>query len=267
MMRRLWAVVIFAVLWLAAGSCFSQSNARDDYGGWEFTVTPYLFGAGLDGKAGIAGIVTNVDLPLSDLLDHFEAGFMVAATARKNRWIVGMDAMYFKLSDVGSQSVSGPFGVITIEGTVDLVPGEQMVQPTIGYRLFDGDVPTLDLFVGARYTSLETELTLVTTTSIPSFPGGTRVLEADATWWDPVIGNRVILSITDHLFATALVDCGGFGVGSDLTYQWMVAAGWRFTDLISASLGYRYLKQDYEEDNFLWNMVMKGFVVGAGFEF
>ena len=266
-MRQFRGSLVLVLVCVSAGTCFAQQGGAGDDEGWEFTVTPYLFGASLDGRAGIGPVVTSVDLPLSDLLDHFEAGFMVAATARKNRWIVGVDAMYFKLSDVGSQSVSGPFGVITAEGTVDLVPGEQIYQPTIGYRLFDGDVPTLDLFVGARYTSLETELTLVTTTSIPSFPGGTRVLDADATWWDPVVGKRVIISLTDKLFATTLVDCGGFGVGSDVTYQWMVTAGWRFSDLLATSLGYRYFKQDYDEDNFLWDMVMSGFVVGVGLVF
>lgn len=262
--RLVAAMVMSMVL---SGPVHAQAFDSDDEG-WEFSVTPYLFGASLDGRAGIGPVVTSVDLPLSDLLDHFEAGFMVAATARKDRWIFGLDAMYIKLSDVGSQSVSGPFGVITVEGTVDLVPGEQIYQPTIGYRLFSGDdAPTLDMYAAARYTSLETELTLVTTTSIPSFPGGTRLLEADATWWDPVIGFRSMFSITDKMFGTALVDVGGFGVGSDVTYQWMATAGWQFTDLISASLGYRYLKQDYQEDNFLWDMVMSGPVLGVGFVF
>lgn len=259
-------IVAGIAMWLAlVGIARAQAFDQDEEG-WQFTVTPYLFGAGLDGKAGVGNVTTDVEVPLSDLLDHLDAAFMVAATARKDRWIFGVDAMYFKLSDVGSQSVSGPFGVITVEGTVDVAPGEQIYQPTIAYRVFGGDAPILDVFVAARYTSLETELTLVSTTTIPSFPGGTRTLKGDATWWDPVIGQRVIASFTEKLFGTFLVDFGGFGVGSDVTYQWMVTTGWRFTEHFSTSLGYRYLKQDYD-DELVWNMVMSGFVVGAGFVF
>lgn len=261
-MRLVAAIVMSMAL---SGPVHAQAFDSDNEG-WEFSVTPYLFGAGLDGRAGVGNVTTDVDVPLSDLLDKLDAGFMVAATARKNRWIFGLDAMYIKLSDVASKSVSGPFGVITVEGTVDLAPGEQIYQPTIAYRVFGGDTPVLDFYVAARYTSLETELTLVSTTTIPSFPGGTRTLEGDATWWDPVIGKRVMVAITDKLFGTTLVDCGGFGVGSDVTYQWMVTAGWRFTEHISTSLGYRYFKQDYD-DTLVWDMVMSGFVVGFGVVF
>lgn len=261
--RRIVAGIVMSLALVAT----AHAQAFDtDQEGWQFTVTPYLFGAGLDGKTGVGTVTTDVDVPLSDLLDHLDAGFMVAATARKHRWIFGLDAMYIKLSNVSSQSVSGPFGVITVEGTVDVAPGEQIYQPTIAYRLFGEDAPVLDFYVAARYTSLETELTLVSTTTIPSFPGGTRTLDGDATWWDPVIGKRVIISLTDKLFGTTVVDVGGFGVGCDVTYQWMVTAGWRFTDHLSTSLGYRYLKQDYDDD-LVWNMVMSGFVVGVGFVF
>jgi hypothetical protein len=243
----------------------SRAQVADE-DGWEFRLTPYFLAAGLDGKTGVAGVTTDVDVPFSDVFDHLDAGFMMAATARRNRWILGLDAIYFKMSGAGSQSVSGPFGFVALDGTVELASSEQIYQPTIAYRVFEGDVP-LDFYVAARYTSLETEMTLVSTTTIPSFPGGTNELSGDVDWWDPIIGKRVHISLTDHLFGTTVVDCGGFGVGSDVTYQWLVAGGWRFGDHVDTSVWYRYFKQDYEEDGFVWNMVAKGFIVGLGIVF
>jgi hypothetical protein len=250
----------------SANVCAAQSTDVDA-DGWEFTVTPYLFAAGLDGKTGIKGVTTTVFVPFDELLDHLDAGFMMAVTARHGRWILGLDGMYVKLSGMGSKSVTGPFGVITAEGTVEAGLTEQIYQPTVAYRVFGGDTPTLDAYVAARYVGLETDFALTSTTTIPSFPGGTRTLDADVSWWDPVVGIRTTFHVTDHIFGMALTDFGGFGAGSDVTYQWLVTGGWQFNRLISASIGYRYLEQDYEDDNFLYDMVMRGFVIGVGFAF
>jgi hypothetical protein len=259
-------VIVVATILLGADVCVAQSaDVEED--GWEFSVTPYLFAAGLDGKVGIKDVATTVYVPFDEILDHLDAGFMMAVTARHGRWVLGLDGIYVKLSGMGSKSVSGPFGNITLEGTVEAALTEQIYQPTIAYRVFGGDAPTLDVYVAVRYTGLETELTLASTTTLPSFPDGSRQMNADVSWWDPVIGKRVIIHITDKFFGTTLVDFGGFGVGSDVTYQWLVTGGWRFSHAISASVGYRYLKQDYEDDDFLYNMVMKGVVIGVGVTF
>jgi hypothetical protein len=267
MTRQLSALMVFAMSFAFAGSCFAQSDDMPDEG-WEFKVTPYFLAAGLDGKTGVASVTTDIDVPFSEVFDHLDAGFMMAATARRGRWILGLDALYFKLSGADSKTVSGPFGVITVEGTVDLTVTQQLYQPTIAYRAFaESDAPLLDVYVAARYTRLDTEMTLTSTTSIPSFPNGTRQLDGDVSWWDPVIGKRTTIRVTDHLFGTTIVDVGGFGVGSDVTYQWLVAAGWHFTNSISTSAGYRYLKQDYDKDGFVWDMVARGFILGVGIEF
>ncbi len=259
-------VLAFSVAGLVTPALAQTTDTDED---WEFRVTPYFLAASLDGKTGIAGVTTDVDMPFGDILDHLDAGFMMTATARKNRWILGVDAIYFKLSGVGSKSVTGPFGVITTEGTVELGSTQQIYQPTIAYRFFGDDSPSLDVYVAARYTSLESELTLTSTTDIPSFPDGTSQLSEDVSWWDPVIGKRVTIWFTERLFSRTVVDFGGFGVGSDVTYQWLAAAGWRFSPHIDAAVGYRYFEQDYEDDDtgFVWDMVASGMIVGVGITF
>ena len=45
-------------------------------------------------------------------------------------------------------------------------------------------------------------------------------------------------------------DIGGFGVGSDLTWSLLGTFNYVFTDKWSASLGYKYLSVDYDDDGY-----------------
>jgi opacity protein-like surface antigen len=62
-------------------------------------------------------------------------------------------------------------------------------------------------------------------------------------------------------------DVGGFGVGSDSTYQAIGGVVWQFSQRFSASAGYRYLYQDFEDDGFVWDMAMHGPFLGLGVKF
>ena len=60
-------------------------------------------------------------------------------------------------------------------------------------------------------------------------------------------------------------DIGGFGVSSDLTWQLTAAAGYACTERCSMLLGYRYLDYDYESDDFSFDAVESGLVLGVQF--
>jgi len=66
-------------------------------------------------------------------------------------------------------------------------------------------------------------------------------------------------------------DIGGFGVGSDLTWQLHATAGYRFTKLFQMSLGYRILSTDYrvgeEPTEFLFDVNEFGPEIRFGFNF
>ena len=268
-MKRYWGVTVFAVLWLCAGSCFAQVDSTSDEG-WQFRVVPYLLAAGLDGKVGANGITTDLDVPFSDIWDHFDAGFMMFATAYKGRWFGGFDAMYFKLSGAPSNEVTGPFGRETAHGVLEVTVTQQFYEPAIGYRAVPGSQTnkvTLDVYVSARYTSMKTEATITTSSSIPTFPGGSNTASSDQTWWDPLIGARTTIPFADKFYVTMLGDFGGFGVGCDVTYQWLGVVGWQCSKPVSIAAGYRYFKQDYDQDGFIWDMAMSGLITGVVISF
>ena len=160
-------------------------------------------------------------------------------------------AGYFKLSGAGSKLVTGPFGAVTVEGTVELDMTEQIYQPTVAYRVFETGT-TLDVYAAGRYTGLSTEVTLTSTTTIPSLPGGTNHLDGDKSWWDPVIGVRTDLPLGQKFDLLFVADFGGFGVGSDVTYQWLAAAGWQFSTHFDTHIGYRYFYEGTIKDIEAW---------------
>jgi opacity protein-like surface antigen len=84
---------------------------------------------------------------------------------------------------------------------------------------------------------------------------------------DPYIGVRVQHPLTDRLTVVGYADVGGFGVGSDSTWQALVGASYEFTKTISGKFGYRYLSVDYDKGGFLYDMANSGVYAGVGFRF
>jgi len=258
-------IVLIAML-IPASARADAADSTVAHNTWSFEFTPYLFMAGLDGDIGIGLVNTTIDVPFSKILDHLDLGLMGNLEARKGRWALGLDAMYIDLSGVASQSVTGPFGRVDIEGAVEASTIEQIYEAWGGYRLID-DKLKLDAFVGARYTSIESELYIATTTTAVVFPGGSRTIGGEFTWWDPVLGSRTTVPVSEEVAVVAIFDVGGFGIGSNLSLQWLLAARWQFSNRFSAKVGYRYLYQDYEEDNIEWDMTTAGPIVGVGVRF
>ena len=143
---------------------------------------------------------------------------------------------------------------------------EQLYQLTAGYRVLD-EHTRVDVLGAARYRQLDTTLNLVATTGSPLLPDGSYSISGTENWWDPVIGARVLVPLAEAWTLVGYADIGGFGVGSDRTYQLLAGVNWQFAKSVSAKAGYRYLYQDYQNDNFVWDMKSSGYYLGAGFKF
>jgi opacity protein-like surface antigen len=64
-----------------------------------------------------------------------------------------------------------------------------------------------------------------------------------------------------------LGDVGGFGVGSDLTWQAFGGVSYDINETWSIKAGYRALATDYENGGFRLDAVSHGPVVGLGVRF
>ena len=260
------SLACYVLLELLASPIARAQDSTKQIDKWQFEITPYFLAASLDGDVGIRGVTADVDMSFSDIWDNLDAGFMAAFEARKGHWIFFFDGLYFRLEDEETKSWQGPLGNVTVTGGVEATMTQQLYQLSAGYRLIDKQ-SKLDLVGAMRYTRLDIDLDLVVTTSGNLFPGGTRSLSESEDWWDPVIGMRLITPFSQKWSFFGYADLGGFGVGSDFTFQAIAGIKWQFSKAVSAKLGYRYLYQDFEKDNFVWDMAAHGPIIGVGFQF
>ena len=92
--------------------------------------------------------------------------------ARKGRWAVTFDGLYFKVDDQPTKSVTGPGGQVTVTGAVDASFSVTVAQPTLWYRVVDNGT-TVDVGGSLRYTRLSLDLDIrIETQPGIVFPGG-----------------------------------------------------------------------------------------------
>ena len=233
---------------------------------WQFQMAPYFLMAGLNGTAGIRGVTSDVDMSFSDIFNKLNFAFMMAVEVRKGRWGIILDGIYMKLKDQKTKSWTGPAGVVTIDGSLNATMTQQIYEALLNYRFALGRT-NLDFIAGMRYTKIDLELALAITTNIPLLPDSSVSVSGDRDWLDPVIGARVYHSFSPAFSFTVYQDFGGFGISSDLTYQFVGLINWTFFDGLSAKLGYRFLYQNYQKDDFKWNTNVSGPIWGIGFRF
>jgi opacity protein-like surface antigen len=253
---------------LAATQMLPAQAAEQSADQWQFEVTPYLFMTSIVGSTGAKGIETDVDVPFSNVWDHLNFAFMGAFEARKGRWGLIFDGIYADLRDENSSTWQD--GSLSKTVNVDTILTETIYQFAVGYRVYETPRVKLDVLGAARYTRLDTKLDI---RSSPGevFPGGDRSTSVNTSWWDPVIGARVIVPFAEHWDFVGYADYGGFNYQSNPTYQALAGVNWSITDTFTAKAGYRYLYQDYTDDGssskFTWDMALQGAYLGLGIAF
>jgi opacity protein-like surface antigen len=223
---------------------------------WTFRAAPYFWFTSLEGDvATISGIPpADVDADFKDIWDELNIAVMGYMEARRDRFGVGADLIYFDLSADGD----GPTPAFS-KAELDFTA---FVGTLTGfYRFVQEDTGTADVMAGARVWVTDTELT-----AKPGLAPG-RSADDKETWVDPIIGLRGFMSVTDNVGLRAYGDVGGFGLASDITYQVLGSVNYAFTDSITADAGYRYLKVDYDDGGYLLDVAFYGPFVGVVLEF
>ena len=255
-LARPFSVLVTAV----AVAIAAPSGAAAD---WSHTVTPYLWGSGMSGKTAVgttAGpLEADVDVGFDDILSNLEFGTMASYRGdRSDGWVVMADAIYMSL-EADKQSTAGPVRIDTTVGVK-----QTALELDLGYRLND----QVTVFAGLRYNDVDADLDVVRT---GPGAGASRAASKGDSWIDPVVGVKARYPINDTWSLGVRGDVGGFGIGSDLTWQMMATVNWKVRDNLEVVAGYRYLDADYEDgsgtDLFKYDMVTSGPGVGVSFKF
>jgi hypothetical protein len=218
----------------------------------------YLWFSGLSGNVGAAGYVAPVSVSFSQVIDQLNIGLMTNLDVRRKRVGVYTDLIFMSIS---SDQKTTPILPSYIGFTANAK--ELILDPEVYFRLIDSPLLKIDAIGGGRYWHLNNSLDLfpVNTTQATITAGQTQ------SWIDPVFGARFRLNLNKGFFVNVNGDAGGFGVGSQLTYQTYAGIGKEFKKKYDVLLGYRYLYVDYKNGGFLYNVHMQGLQAGFGIRF
>jgi hypothetical protein len=225
--------------------------------GWEVSATPYLWVPGLKGDAGVSNQLPTVGLDLSsgDTLDMLHFGVMGRADARHDRFVAAADVFYVDLRADKSLSVHDrEFGQAALKTRLFFTT------VAAGYRLVDDGPASVDLVGGVRVVNLDLDLAV-------SGPRRSLQRSTSQTWIDPVVGARAHGRLGGRWSYSAYGDIGGFGVGSEFTWQASGTVDYRAGARWTLSAGWRHLDIDYAEAGFLYDAALDGPILNAAYRF
>jgi hypothetical protein len=247
-MKR-FSLALIAVL-LTAALFVPPAFAAEGDDAWHFDLAPfYAWFVSIDGDVGIGPVTNPVAADFGDIFDKLDFVFTAHVEARKGNWGGIFDINYIDLGDDGQL----PTG-----STVDVSLQTTMLEFAGFYRI-TRDAHAFDLLAGLRYSDQETDI------SINPGPNGS----VGADWWDPIVGGRWLWGFADGWQFVARGDIGGFGVGSDFSWNASGILVWQPWKHVSLAAGYKALDQDYEDgegrDRYAFDATMHGPIAGINF--
>jgi hypothetical protein len=254
-----------------AADAAAANAIAEDTDPWRVELTAWIWIVGMDGEVGARGVEADVDASFGDILDASDSIFAFSGRieAGVGAWSGFVDGVYSKL---GVDDQTGPAGMASIDVDFETV----LIDAGLMYRLGEwrptghtagqaGDRPvTLDLYAGFRYTNLDLTLD----------PAMQAARSKSVSWFDPIVGAKLVYPFADSWRFAVNGDIGGFGTGSDFTWSATGVIGYDFnigTTGGTAYLGYRAIGQDYSEgsgaSSFTWDVVQHGPILGLSLRF
>ncbi len=218
-MEKIKWLVVGAVLLVTLSTPALAADSSIE--GWKWRLVPlYLWGVSISGDQTIGTTTVPLELKFGDIFDNLEGVFTANFEGLYNdRWGFLIDLSYIDIK--GSQ---GPLSV-KFQNILAEVDGL--------YRVINGK-HNVDLLLGLRYTDQET--------NVEPTP-----IKISQSWTDPIIGGRWWWNFADRWSLVVRGDIGGFGVGSEFTWQALGLIDWQPFKHVSFAGGYRALYQDYED--------------------
>jgi len=247
-------------------STVSTRDADDDR--WKFTIAPYLWALSLNGSVQVRSVRAPVSESFSDIFDDLNWGAMVWLEANKGKWGAFFNTIYASLSQGASDRY------ISAHANVNFT----LLSAGLSYELYKtclcsggcqygGSTFALVPYIGARYTSANTSLTVNT-----PIGGGRR--SDNQHWTDPIVGARFNFDLTKAWLLTFSGDVGGTNMSSDYSYNVIGLVGYKPQTMMKFTtwyLGYRLLDQKYthgtSSNYFMWDMKLQGPMAGVAFTF
>lgn len=223
----------------------------DDAGAWTAQLTPYAWGAGIDGTlTPFAGAPTvRIDKSFGDVLEDLDAAFFLSGYARRDRLVLLGDVSYSASSAQGQVPPGLP-----AEGRLR----QTSLTLAAGWRAVEGERLRLDLLAGLRHWNLA---------AAAEIPLAGLARSPDREFTDPLLAVRGNLTLAPRWSLIAYADYGGFGVGSEDTHQVLATVNYAGSARLVVSAGLRRLSVDYRSGGTRVDLAMTGPLLGATWRF
>lgn len=216
---------------------------------WSGQMTLYGWGAGVTGDfTPFTGAPTlSFEKSLSEVLEDLDGAFFVTGLARRGDFVLFGDLTYTSSSRAGLVPPGIPAsGELTMR-SITLAGGR---------RIDAADGGAIDILAGLRAWSVDGSVTSPVLNVAP-----------ETNFVDPIVAVRSIAPLSDQWSLLGYLDIGGFGVGSEFTWQGTVTANYQATDSFYVSAGWRHLYLDYSDGGTQFKGAMTGPVIGATLQF
>jgi len=233
----------------------SMMPGTEDQKDWHFVVAPYLWFSGLNGQLGVATIGVDIDAGFSDIFSNLNVAFMLYGEARYKRFGLAVDLFTINMSLEGTRPIIG--------GAVKVDPDQTFLETTLLYSLVHNEKWSADVHAGIRTWWINTRLEAERVVSPEN-----RVVETNISFVDPIIGAKVFYLPHEKWPTNVRMGIGGFGAGSEFTWNVLVGAGYKFSKSWTVLLQYRFLGVDYTDgtpgtlDYFRLDTTMSGPLLG-----
>ncbi|WP_313642953.1 hypothetical protein [Stenotrophomonas sp.] len=238
---------LLAALLLAPPLAQAESASDDS---WRFQATPYVWMSGMEGQVRPfrSAPTADVDKSFSELMDNLDAAAFITGTARRGNFVLQADFTHASTSD----STPLPIGL-----AAKVKVRQTSATLTAGYAWMAEERTGIDLLAGIRYWDISA------TVDVP----GLVSARSDSSFVDPIAGVRWRQALSPRWSSIAYVDVGGFGVGSDSTWQLLALANYQATDKLFVSMGYRHQHLDYRDEGKRLDVSLSGPMLGVTYQF
>jgi hypothetical protein len=226
--------------------------------GVSIAVSPfYMWLPGMNGTIGVLGTTVDVDLTpidiienLGDFLDALDGLYMGTGELRYREFGLMYDVFYLDVSS------SREIDRAVISGTLDAGFSQTMVTLAATYRFWETEHGYLDALAGARIWDINMDVGANLNIAALTASDGD-------SWVDPIVGAKARYNISPNTYLNGWAMIGGFGAGSDFTWDVWTNVGYQWNNWLDLYAGFRAAGADYQNGTFIWDVTQYGPVFGA----